>query len=705
MNYYHLKSIISSEKTKFSPKVENDSFRVFSDRPFPYVEPNFEKIIYDNEKPPIILVSAVGASGKTTLARQLSRDTGLPVFDLASHKPVGDNTLTGILTNTFDLADISDILQGLKSGTFCVIIDGIDEGRSKTTEKGFEAFLDDIINLCSSSKGVSFVLLGRTKILDDCWDYLTRPDIQTGLISISPFSLEDAKKYIDVFCNTKESHFSEQYQQVRDRIVTKLGSAFTSGSNTDDADFLAFMGYPPVLEAVVTLLKKEQNYYKLLQELNRNLDKNVEVSLLLRIANYILERERTEKVIPNILNPLMSDAREDLRRMAIDKAFSAQEQSARLIAHCLGEPLSIEAIPDVVLNEKYEEQLSTFFLEHPFITGTRFSNAVFEALAVATLMNSGNPDFKKLLERYLDGRKYTYHLVYIFDALSKDKSIDKSHIKHLLSAAMEYCSVHSQVALHVSGPDWEEDAGGGESMPIEVEIEVILGDRDEHKHSKTFDFSSSVTSIDVLNLGHKLAGAYISLPCSVRFGASSEVELIAPIEVSAKKLEFSAPSLVLRTAGGRKERKDILFNCSVVESKLKTVFRNGCSFLMTSADKLGLSYPLIDYVKYKEPLPTDPLIKEKYFRLKRILMEFRSHSKGSLAKYRDKIQHQRVLKNETGEMVLSKLLSDGVLVRDDKFYHLDQERLNERLGVSWHDLRRGRIPELLMSYLQSIPGF
>jgi len=124
----------------------------------PYIHPAFQKYIFDTEQPPIILISAVGATGKTALAENLSRDIGLPLFDLAKHKPVGDNTLTGLLTSAFEVKQISAVLEGLSTGTFGVIIDGVDEGRSKTNEKAFEAFLDDIARLCSAESGPTFVM-------------------------------------------------------------------------------------------------------------------------------------------------------------------------------------------------------------------------------------------------------------------------------------------------------------------------------------------------------------------------------------------------------------------------------------------------------------------------------------------------------------------------------------------------------------------
>ncbi len=44
---------------------------------------------------PVILVSAPGAVGKSTLARQIAATTGAVYVDLAKSDPVGGNTLSG----------------------------------------------------------------------------------------------------------------------------------------------------------------------------------------------------------------------------------------------------------------------------------------------------------------------------------------------------------------------------------------------------------------------------------------------------------------------------------------------------------------------------------------------------------------------------------------------------------------------------------
>ena len=159
MHYQLLRSIVASQKESGTDPIHSESFSVQRTRVHPYVEPHFSKTDFPNEKPAILLVSAIGASGKTTTARALSFDVRIPILDLAKHNAVGANTLTGILTTAYPIETVGTILEGLQKGTQCVIIDGIDEGRSKTTEQGFDAFLDDLVQRSRGARATAITLL------------------------------------------------------------------------------------------------------------------------------------------------------------------------------------------------------------------------------------------------------------------------------------------------------------------------------------------------------------------------------------------------------------------------------------------------------------------------------------------------------------------------------------------------------------------
>lgn len=701
MQYYQLKSVLASSKQVFPLMRPSDSFMVAEPSTRTYIQPTFEKVIYETEKPTVILVSAVGATGKTALAQQLSRETQLPILDLGKHKPVGDNTLTGLLTSAHDVKDIGAILQGLANGSFGVIIDGLDEGRSKTIAKNFEAFLDDIVKLCRPSRTTTFVILGRTQVLDDSWTYLSAQGIPTALVTIEPFDTKAATRYIDAFTGGNTSPYGAQYEEARDFIIARLGSAFVAHPATEKEQFLAFIGYPPVLDAIVTLLREERNYHKLLNELRTHDARDVEVSLLKRIAQYILERERDLKVLPNIVRPLVDGAPPDISRPALTGTFLPEEQSARLVARCLHRSLTLASIADSTLNERYEEQIITWLPEHPFIQGHEFRNTVFEALAIATLITSQKGEFHTLAMEYVRTHKHSYHLIYMLDAISTDHRVPISHVSTVLSSAMEFRSVHALVELRVNGPDPDEEQEAlCTTNALDIEVEIMLGN--DQEHAKSFSFWAEITHECCLDLGSRLGGAFVTLPCDVALGGAHEVELGAPLEIRARSVQINAKALIIRPNSVKAGPQEVIIQAGRVLSKVESMSTSGIPVHLGVVDMRGLTYPLIQHAHKMAPAPADAHMRQKYFRLRRILLEFRSHSRGSLAKYRQKIEHERVLRNEVGKAVLAKLVRDGVLLLRGEFYHLDPAGLDRHLGITWHDLRKGQVPESLLGYLRSI---
>jgi hypothetical protein len=705
MKYYHLKSIVFSKKQAFKLKCPSDSFSQAPPQIKAYIEPAFESIDWPDavEHPAVILISAVGATGKTALAHNLSRETGLPVLDLAKHKPVGDNTLSGLLTQSFEIADVSGVLGGIANGSFGVIIDGIDEGRSKTTEKAFDAFLDDVTKLCSQSGDTSFVLLGRTQTVEDTWAYLCDKQVPTALITLAPFALADARKYVDEFTEGPGSPHAILYAQARDAIISKLAKAFCQSPDTDGKEFLSFMGYPPVLDAIVTLLSREPNYHKVLESLAAPDGSNIEISILHRITNYILTREREEKVLPNILEPLLDGVPTEIAAPARASAFSSREQATRLVAYCLGKAAPHAVTHQSSIDEKYEERVESFLEEHPFLLGREFRNAVFEAVALANLMVQPSILEAELLQEYAVSHKHSYHLVYMLDALTKDHRLCAEHLGILLRAAMEFHSVHSIVELRVDGPTFDDVPDDPvATVDANVEVEIFLGNI--QGTTKLFAFSMTIKPIDHLRLGPKLAVAFVSVPCIVSLQAPHELELASPLELRAREIFLNANGLVLRPGIHDGQQHEVILDADRIHSSLHTIAANSVPLTFSITDTSGVAYPAAQYCRKRSHLPTDPLVREKYLRLRRILMEFASHSKGGLAKYKEKIEHERVLKNPLGTAVLNSLVRNEILELKGRFYHLRPEAMSRHLGASWMDLRKGLIPEPLANFLRDVPA-
>ena len=700
LSYNLLKSIVSSAKTNFTMAAPSDSFSIASKSERPYIHPQLKKIEYEHEKPRIMLISAVGAAGKSALAKALSFETQLPLMNLANHKPVGDNTLTGLLTQVYDVGDLSNILRAIGDGKYGVIIDGIDEGRSKTTEKGFEAFLDDIVRLSGKGSGTSFVLLGRTQVLEDCWLYLTGKNVAADLISIAPFSLGDAKKYIDAFAPGSAGSFKEKYGEARDYVLENLKRAFGGKTGEDGTEFLSFIGYAPVLESIVTLLTEEPNYQKLTEQLKSAVGSEVEVSLLCRIGSYILDRERNQKVIPNILNPLIAELPEAEQADIKKRVFSIEEQCMRLVSFCLQQPLKLETISEPAINEKYEGQLVEWLAEHPFVSGHQFRNAVFESMCQAILIAWKNSKCVDLISNYATSHKYSYYLIYFLENLAKDSFVPIEHLSVIVGSALEFRSTTSGIVVSIDGVGEEEVLESKKSKDtIDIEIEITFNS----ESSKTFSFKSGLNGVDSIQIGSRLASTYIEVPCDVVIGGGAETDFTAPVEVIARTINLTSQTLVLKQAHNA-EAKDklVILEAARLISNLEHITTNGLDFRIVLDENRSVAYPAFQFCKKSVDFPSDPNLKEKYIRLRRILMQFRSHSKGSLARFKEKIEHARVIQNETGQMILDRLLQDGILQLKGKFYHLKPDAVNAFLGISWLDLRKGETNDKLIGYLRAI---
>jgi hypothetical protein len=706
LTYYNLRSIIAANKEDaFTLQTESSSFQVAPARSEPYIQPRFSKELFETEKPPIILISAVGATGKTTLAEVLSHQTGLPLLNLSKLKPVGENTLTGLLTTAYRVADLSNVLAGIGQGTYGLIIDGLDEGRLVTTAKGFEAFLDDIIRRCGAAASTSVVLLGRTQIIAECWEYFTDKGIDAGLITIAPFDVEGAREYIDTFTGGPVSAHPAEYQEVREDILDLLGSAFVDGEGgaaSPAQEFLSFIGYPPVLDAIVTLLKGNANYHRIRQHIHGGGSNEVEIDLLHQIASFILSREKEQKVLPQFVKSLLEGLPAPMRDSAERRVFEAEEQSIRLVAYCLKRPITLDILPERALNEKYEEGLTSWLREHPFLVNGQFRNAVFESAVLATLIASSAPHALDLALEYVSRHKHHYHLIYFLGRCVGNGTVPIVALDALVGSAQEFRSTSTSVEIHVEGPNAEDVWFRlGHMNEVEIGIEVIIMGK-EKEQLRTFDFRSQLAGTESVRLRGRLCSTYVSLPCEVVLYGEQDMEITAPVEICAERIALRSPALVLRHARSGDVEKHVLLEARTVESGLTSIVTNGVDFSVSVVSREGMGYPCVLHVMQKQEAISDPALKEKYLRLKRILEHFRSHSRDSMARFQPKIENERVAGSAVGQAVLKQLLQDQILYLQGNFYFLRPQKIDEFLGVTWVDLRKGRTSPKLLHYLREI---
>ncbi|WP_147442200.1 hypothetical protein [Corallococcus exercitus] len=666
----------------------------------------------------VIVVSAPGAVGKSTLAREIASRQNLPLWDLAQSGPVGQNTLVGTLSVAFGVGVFAGFLADLQSGKQCVVIDALDEARVKITAQAFNAFLEDIAQVSKAASGCSFVLLGRTQIAETAWLELSVLGASPALVSIEPFSSEQADEYIERKVVARGGAAAEAlrvhrkpFEDARGMLVDLMRQAVAGDRSTE-----SFLGYAPVLDAMAVRLSESQNFEATRQELMKLVGdaaltpqaQSRPAALLRRVCDDILRREQKHKLVQNVQKQLEPIASKH-GWVDWDSLYSPAEQCSRLAAKLLdAKYVGSEKLP-VDLRAEYEQRLVTFLDEHPFLRdGKTAANAVFEAYLFTRALFYEEGDLRKAVEkRFVSGNGPSTRLVSDFYFLFMKEAgadiIPLAHISPIYRSLASAESPTTHVSMILEGDDEESDDAGG--VFAEGEFVVCVHSGDEVLPA-SYEFSAPVGKGSVLPLTGRVAETFIYVPGEVRLSAAeNEFEAGPAVEIYCEKLAFDVTGLVVvgeKRTGHVAESVDptVTFVASECEApRLGRVTARGNLRVSWPGSK---SYPWTEFhVEDAVPseLRADPRVLEAFLRFKRIVLTLRSHSKGSLARYYRKVEHQRVLKGAVGQELLRRLVKDGVLRRVADFYHWSPEAASSCVGTSWQELKRGEASVQLKEYL------
>lgn len=685
-----------------------------------FIPPNLPVVEYGSDlgNSQLLIVSAPGAVGKSTLSKSLASERHAVLYDLAAARPVGGASLSGILLNALGGEPADQFAEYLSEGLQFVIIDALDEGRIKVTEDAFLSFLEDIRSRAENSKGICFILLGRTQIAEDAWVVLDGGSSSVLLLSIEPFDRNQANEYINK--SVPEERRTSVFEECRKLIFNQL--AFSAGVSEVD-ESREFLHYPPVLDVIIELLREERNLHLLQNDLESQQTgfQNESLDLLRNVINRILNREQEQKLLPSVRSKFGERANQ-LGGEDWDSLYTPSEQCERILGGVLD--TSVSATPDALpddLRRDYEESVDEWLPTHPFLQGIdRFANSVFQSYLYARALRGDFGDelrerttaklsapenlqarTRLLAEFYLDG-----------DSLTDDatQEIIPEHLGILYDSLLSSETTRSHLRLTIDGRDALEVDTEEYVDQVEGEFEFLTFDADQQLQGEpqVIPFSMRIDQNTQISFARSIRDCNITLPCSIKFGASNtrEFEIGPAVYVSAGQLVIASESLKV---GGRSKLRP-------VEVDDSSVILNALSCDWTSLinrptvydrDRFFVSWPdanRFPWTEYQSEHPQevfadDDALHATYIRFKRIATAFRSHGNGTLARTARKIEHHRVLQGKLGEELLACLVDDNVLIRNSGRYHWNSAQADALLGVSWQDLRKWDCPETLQSYL------
>lgn len=599
------------------------------------------------ENASILLIAAPGAVGKSTLAKQIAAETGAVYLDLAAADPVGGNTISGGLAK-------SGLFDAWRTGQTTLLIDGLDEARLRVTQEAFESFLIDLADL-TKGRQIPAALFGRTGAIQDSWIPLQEQGASFAILEIGFYSLAKSVEFAKAYLAAKEPDRSHTEVQMRavEMLLRRLRDEAAS-----DGD--RFAGYAPVLQAVVERVLVEDNPASLVAQI----EKGERPVTLQAVVAAILDRERSKLTTL----PLQEST-------AIERLYSPNEQLSRLVARVYG--LDPPAPPKLIREDVqiYTDALETWLPEHPFLDGGyRASSAVFEAVITAAALRTSAAADSAVSKELSRGSAANPFLAEFYVSEAEELPVlPAEHIGIVYTSLRARLTINDQASLLVEGAD-----DGEEEEALRAEVEILVNREDSDK-PRVLNFQSE--QVGTIKLGKYIEDVEVFAPNgSVEIGAGTEALLVAPVIIQSEKLLVNCDKLIVEK-GRDSDSSEVFLEADAVESSLtaQPVIRGDAT--LSIAWPGSRAHPWTAFAT--EPTPIEnPMVDEALRRLRKFVTAFRSHSRGTLARYRHKIEHERMTKG-TGGLILDALREHGIISLDGSMYYLDSSRLGDVAGATY----------------------
>lgn len=668
-----------------------------------YIQPPMKQLNTVTETIPfseatVVLISAPGATGKSAMANYISAKLSIPIYDLGKHEAVGANSVSGLLMRNIDQDDVFTYHAGLREGYCSMIIDGLDEAFIHITYDSFEAFMKDIAFFSKDAKGLPFVILGRPSVMEDAALSLEMNGVKTALLQIEPFTIDKAKDFIDKQVDSSVTNrFDKQYKDVRDYIIEEIGGFFKNESDMNNRVFERFIGYAPVLISINILLSDNKNYHGLLNELKE--DKKQKIDLLIDIVNRILLREQKkihEEVLPQFLN---SGFNESYVSSIRNKCGTKEEQCQRILSFLVGVPAVFNIFDEEKLDEEYNEKMNSWIKNHPFINIEKkwFENIVFESYVIA-ITSSSFEDNKELIIKGLGGltknNSCSYLLADICYNMSNGKTVDYRMVPYLISSFKALDTPTNVGKIEII-------ATGVKDTFIECELNFGHDNESLNNTFREYDFKFQIGRDQNLQLNSPISNVNLDADINISIVGNS-TEIIAPVSIHCNSITVDSRDILLFCSP---DDDNIIIECNQFDAMSKdgtipniTNYSNNKNAFKIFTD-CPLNYPFVNYKENNHDLGFDDKnLFEMFQKFRRMLLMFRSHSNGILARCCSKID-KRIGKTKIGKQLIKKMNDCRILSSDGVMYYINYDNFASIIGAKYNDIRSCNISDKTRKFL------
>lgn len=624
-------------------------------------ELNLVKESGQDTTPSLIIMSAPGAVGKSTLAKYLAASVNALYWDL-SELTIGTDTFQGSIVSAVGPAQLGSFMQDLADSKVIIAFDAFDEAEMISGRKMIGEFVIDMANSLKKTEIPCAILFARTTTAQFLAAFCESNDISFNHYEIGYFndckSVEFVTKYARCLDVNNNNNISEA-------LVTEY---FKKLKEFDFCD-TSFTGYAPTLQMITKHIVSDPNTVHVVNELSA---KTVS-ELVCHIMTSLLEREHQLAV-------------EAVKRKCAakypeftdwDTLYTPEEQIVRLLSLILFHTISysdweINGIPASLVDD-YESAISRQLVQHPFLLDVggefNFAGPAFKDFVLAfSMLHEQTLDAATLFlgeesDRYLPSTVFFdcfSHMVADNALLSSINLLYKSF------CASSHVEDRKSLAIYEESDDlgkktytitfYKEDA-------TILTLAIPVGNKDILHFESIFNVTIDAPDLEV-SLGSSTAEARV---------ANSTIVCRRVVWKSRTTTIDVAPdteSLIVASEGMHGES---IFYCNI----------NGT--LRICAPNISNYYKLLTYAfDYSSESSTEDILCFAH-RVRCILLYFRTHGKDTLGKTADFVNNIIVGSSKPKRMVLDFLIESGIIYRNRHLFKGNMDLLGEA-GINFSSI-------------------
>lgn len=668
-----------------------------------YIVPMLKDTVQEKDSK-LILFSAPGATGKSALAKYISRKKNALLWDLSQY-PIANHSYSGMLVEALGAKGFSCFTEGLVSGDAVLVIDALDEAEMISGRAAIETLLNDLRIATSAASCPNVVLCARTETAHFIRHFYAQEEhkLEISQYEISFFEDTAAVEFVKtkIAQNRSKNGDNRPVTPATEACIKSLFEEIKRLLDHNDDAIKSFIGYAPVLEALAVYCDEDSNTMQLVQKIQSS---NCSAEIFQKIMDHILIREKGK-----VVNGFKERCSRDYPEFDNwDCVYSVEEQLTRIINYVLFEDVFFDAyttdgLPRELVQE-YCECVTSFIKDHPFVhmfnranrPSVDFTGPAFRDYVLARLMTElrTSDDCDEYAQSYFgdhcEHARFPSQLYFDLYEYYSNHSMRMNHFKYLYDAfkSKEQTKFASSVSIEQADTEtvvvFRQETTSKNQNLHEVEFAII--DRD------------SPLEIVQLNNG------YIDVDTDVILRATKKDVIISNSTLKCKRLILQSENIMLAADS----EEGVLLACSegIDTSRCPTAkfdirIEEGSSLRVSSPD-VNDWYKLR---KYAYVLDDESELDATKFEhaVRAILKYFRKDRKDAPGKHREYIDFVIVGKSPLKKGILDFFISKGIIFQDSKDprqYKLNNQVL-ESFGVNWgmlSTIHSGPMKELFSAY-------